>query len=340
VDPDRRAVDALRGRLRRAGVIVKTVGSPEELEAAVLHALQDQKAEAERRRSSHGQPVSPGGPVSRDRPAATTSPAGGPPWMAPPLDRMVDRRELGERLLEALLAPGAGEVGLTTGLHGAGGFGKTRLATWACHQPRVRQRYPGGLLWATVGQEGGGAQLAERVNDLAYALSGQRPALSDPDNAGAELGRLLEGSDRGPVLLVVDDVAGAGQAGELADLVGDLRWVEASTALFGTTLPAEAGLALAGTASAATLARALAQAGHLLAPFDDIPGALGATLASRLDGVPGLETAVATYRARLPRPRLEPRWPLPDRPHPAHLRTLTGHTYWVNAGVYLLAYRG
>jgi WD40 repeat protein len=43
-----------------------------------------------------------------------------------------------------------------------------------------------------------------------------------------------------------------------------------------------------------------------------------------------MEAAVAAYRAQLPRPRLDPRWPLPGRPHPAHLRTLTGHTEWVN----------
>jgi integrase len=118
---------------------------------------------------------------------------------------------------------------------------------------------------------------------------------------------------------------GAGRRRELADVVGDLRWVEATASRFGSTAQAEAGLALAGTPAAATLARSLSQAGHLLTLFDP-PGAMGATLASRLDGVPGVEAAVAGYRTYLPRPRLDPRWPLPDRPHPAHLRTLTGHT--------------
>jgi WD40 repeat protein len=124
--------------------------------------------------------------------------------MAPPLDRMVERPELGGRLVAALTAPLPAEVGLTTGLAGAGGFGKTRMATWVCHRPEIEQRYPGGLLWATVGQEVHGADLAERVNDLAFALCGQRPAAFDPDAAGAELGRLLD--EREPVLLVVDDV--------------------------------------------------------------------------------------------------------------------------------------
>ncbi|HET9254838.1 MAG TPA: hypothetical protein VFO16_06500, partial [Pseudonocardiaceae bacterium] len=43
------------------------------------------------------------------------------PWMAPPLDRMVERPELGGRLVEALVASAPSEVGLTTALRGAGG---------------------------------------------------------------------------------------------------------------------------------------------------------------------------------------------------------------------------
>ncbi|MFE5819901.1 NB-ARC domain-containing protein [Streptomyces sp. NPDC056479] len=127
------------------------------------------------------------------------------PWMAPPLDRIVERPELASQLMAALLAPEATEVGMTTGLRGAGGFGKTTLAAWACHQPRLPERYPGGLLWATLGQEIRGADLAERINDLAWVLSERRPTLSDPDAAGAELGRLLDERAE-PVLLVVDDV--------------------------------------------------------------------------------------------------------------------------------------
>ena len=139
------------------------------------------------------------------RPAAGGAGGRRRPWMAPPVDRMVDRAELAGWLLAALTGPGPAEVGLTTGLAGAGGFGKTRLASWACHRPEVGRRYPGGLLWVTVGQQVRGAELAERVNDLAVALSGQRPAISDPDTAGAELGRLLD-EHGAPVLLVVDDV--------------------------------------------------------------------------------------------------------------------------------------
>jgi hypothetical protein len=124
--------------------------------------------------------------------------------MAPPLDRMVERPELGDQLVAALVASVPSEVGLTTGLQGAGGFGKTWLAAWACHRSEVDRRYPGGLLWVTVGQEVRGADLAGRINDLTATLGGERPTISSPDAAGAELGRLLDTRDA--VLLVVDDV--------------------------------------------------------------------------------------------------------------------------------------
>jgi WD40 repeat protein len=149
--------------------------------------------------------------VDRDREGSVVQPTNGElvavgrrPWMSPRLDRMVERPELGAQLLAVLLADGPAEVGLTTGLQGAGGFGKTRLATWVSNLPEIDQHYPGGLLWVTVGQEAHGADLAVRINDLSYAVSGQRPAISDPNAAGAELGRLLDEGE--PALLVVDDV--------------------------------------------------------------------------------------------------------------------------------------
>jgi WD40 repeat protein len=125
------------------------------------------------------------------------------PWMAPLLERMIERPELGGQLVAALTSYRPSEVGLTTELHGAGGFGKTRLATWACHLPAIKVRYPGGLLWVTLGQDVHGIDLAMHINNISFALSGQYPAISDPDAAGVELGRLLD--EREPVLLVIDD---------------------------------------------------------------------------------------------------------------------------------------
>jgi WD40 repeat protein len=115
---------------------------------------------------------------------------------------------------------------------------------------------------------------------------------------------------------------------ELAGVVCDLRWIEGKIAHLGTTVSVEADLATVATATARMLGRALGQASYLLTTISP-PTALGATLASRLDGFSGIEHAAAAYRAQLPSPVLYPAWPLPDQPDPACLRTLTGHTGWV-----------
>jgi WD40 repeat protein len=127
------------------------------------------------------------------------------PWMAPPMtDGMVNRPELSQQLLDLVCRDGAGPVAVA-GVHGAGGFGKSTLAAWLCHQPPVRQRFPGGLLWVTVGERIADAELASTVNDLAEQLTGDRPAFADPMQAGFRLGDLLD--DRlDPVLMVIDDV--------------------------------------------------------------------------------------------------------------------------------------
>jgi len=168
VDVDRSRVDQFRQRLLQHRVTV-FVSSPDDLAARVGEGL---------------------AALARDHAASEVGV--GRPWMAPPLDRMVERPELANRLIAALNALDAGDVALTTGLAGAGGFGKTMLATWVCHRPEIRRRYAGGLLWATVGQEIHGADLAEKINDLSRVLGGRRPAIFDPDAAGAELGRLLD----------------------------------------------------------------------------------------------------------------------------------------------------
>jgi WD40 repeat protein len=559
VDVDGRAVEAFRRRLREAGVVVRTFTDPGDLGGAVLHALAQLRTRA--------------GEASR--------PAGRP-WMAPaPSGPVVDRPELAAELLAGLTAPGAQAVALTTALEGAGGFGKTTLAEQVCRRPEVAARFPGGLLWVTVGRRRSGADLAGEIGGLCEVLGAARPATADPRVAGARLGELLDA--REPTLLVVDDVwtadqlapfligglpcrrlvtarnagvvprggvsllvdemtpgqaaatltagvaglpseavdrlltltgrwpvllglvnaavaghvragapagqaagwvadrleadgptgvdvadagsraqtaaatvgaslelldaaereryldlgvfpadvdvgepvlallwgatggvdaagcrllrekltrlrlavgrwddggpalrlhdvvraylrhrlggglaarqdafveaarglppagpgtaahwwalpaepvylwrhlahhlRGAGRRGELDALACDLRWVQAKTRRLGSPTPAAADLAAAGGPTAAVLREALGHAAHLLTPVEPA-AALGATLASRLDGVAGVEDAVACYRAGLPLPRLENRWPLPDLPHPARPEPREGH---------------
>ena len=88
-------------------------------------------------------------------------------------------------------------------LVGAGGFGKTTLAAEACRNDEVITRFPAGILWVTLGEGIEGATLATKINDLSELLSGHRPTLSDPDQAGHNLGVVLGET---AWLLVIDDV--------------------------------------------------------------------------------------------------------------------------------------
>jgi WD40 repeat protein len=125
--------------------------------------------------------------------------------MAPaPSGPVVDRAELAAALVAALTGAGSAPVGLTTALEGAGGFGKTTLAAQVCRRREVAARFPGGLLWATVGEHRAGADLAGEVGRLCEVLSGGRPGTADPLVAGTRLGELLD--QREAMLLVVDDV--------------------------------------------------------------------------------------------------------------------------------------
>jgi WD40 repeat protein len=94
------------------------------------------------------------------------------------------------------------EGAAVVGVVGAGGFGKTTLVAQVCH--RVRDAFPGGVLWVTVGEQVSYPALAEKINDLCELVGGARPGLTDPAAAGHRLGTLLAGCP--PTLLVVDDV--------------------------------------------------------------------------------------------------------------------------------------
>jgi len=132
-----------------------------------------------------------------------------PPYrcMAPAREQFVARREY-EKAVQALLAGGGKErvatVGLTTALQGAGGFGKTALATELCYDPRVREQYPDGVLWTTLGEEIDATGRLARVRDLIrWWTEKDPPAFETVSAASAHLRQEVEGKR---VLLVVDDV--------------------------------------------------------------------------------------------------------------------------------------
>jgi uncharacterized protein DUF4062/NB-ARC domain-containing protein len=180
--------EVFRTSLSECGITTATVTSSESLSEALYQALVT---------LDHSGAISEG---SRWR---------GPVWAVPPLrGDEVARPGLMDNLVAAVTRPGAGAVGMTTGLWGAGGFGKTTLARLLVHRPEVKEQFPDGVVWVTVGEDAVGPELAEKVTNVVGLLCGVRLPLTDPLAAGAELGRVL--GDR-RVLLVVDDVWASAQ---------------------------------------------------------------------------------------------------------------------------------
>ncbi|MFD4821298.1 NB-ARC domain-containing protein [Streptomyces rubiginosohelvolus] len=96
-------------------------------------------------------------------------------------------------------------VGITTALEGAGGFGKTTLATLVCANRRVRRRFRGRVYTVTMGRDvRGRSAIAAKVAEATAFITGDTTAFEDPDRAGEHLGRLLE--QRRRTLIVLDDV--------------------------------------------------------------------------------------------------------------------------------------
>ncbi len=91
---------------------------------------------------------------------------------------------------------------------GCRGFGKTTLARLLVHRQEIQQRFPNGVVWVTIREDSAGPELAEKVANVVALLGRDRPVVTHPVAAGAELGRVL--GDR-RVLLVVDDVWSAAQ---------------------------------------------------------------------------------------------------------------------------------
>lgn len=123
-------------------------------------------------------------------------------------------------------------VGMTTAVRGAGGFGKTTIARMVAQTEQVRRHFPDGVLWLTVGEDTRGPDLAEKVNQLCWQLTGVKPPLTDPLLAGGQLGQAL-GDKR--LLLILDDVWSAAQMAPF--LQGGSRTVRLVTTRQHSVLP-------------------------------------------------------------------------------------------------------
>jgi hypothetical protein len=82
---------------------------------------------------------------------------------------VVDRPEEVGKVVAALRRRGGGTVGITTAVHGAGGFGKTTVAKMVRADRRVLRRFGGRVYWVTLGRDAGREALAGLVNGLIRA---------------------------------------------------------------------------------------------------------------------------------------------------------------------------
>jgi WD40 repeat protein len=128
-----------------------------------------------------------------------------PGWAVPRTDEL-------EEIVAAVCARPGAAVGITTGLEGAGGFGKTMLAEMACADGRVCEHFEGRIYAVTIGRDvRGTAAIAAKVIEAIRFITGHAVTYTDPGMAGDELGRLLDQYLGRRILLMLDDVWDADQ---------------------------------------------------------------------------------------------------------------------------------
>ncbi|WP_263354759.1 NB-ARC domain-containing protein [Acidicapsa acidisoli] len=132
--------------------------------------------------------------------------------MAPQLpEPFIQRPVEFNRLKSALLSGDGDAIALTAPLRGAGGFGKTVLASALAHDEEIQDAFPDGILWVTLGQK---PNLVQILADLIYKLTLEHVAFSKPNVAANRLKDLLE---RRHCLLVIDDAWYRGHLRHLLD---------------------------------------------------------------------------------------------------------------------------
>jgi WD40 repeat protein len=115
------------------------------------------------------------------------------------VDRSTDLDMLVSLLADAAEPAAASRV---VSVVGPGGFGKTTLATQACHDGRVTGPFPE-ILWVEAGEHCTAARVVQLISDLCVHLEGERLPFSDAEQAGFHLARVL--ADR-RILIVIDNV--------------------------------------------------------------------------------------------------------------------------------------
>jgi WD40 repeat protein len=124
------------------------------------------------------------------------------PFMAPDLpEGFIDRPHEFDQLRSLLLDHERREpVAITTALRGAGGLGKTTLAVALCHDEEIQAAFDDGIFWITLGKR---PNLLDGLTKLYAALTGDRPAFRDVEDAASHLATRL---DDKTCLIILDDV--------------------------------------------------------------------------------------------------------------------------------------
>lgn len=119
---------------------------------------------------------------------------------------VVDRPDEVGQVVTALIGRSGATVGITTAVHGAGGFGKTTVAKLVRSDPRVLRKFARRIYWVTLGRDvRTPAAIAEKVNDLIARIDpGNAVTFTDPQQAGEHLAAMLAAGPH--CLVVLDDV--------------------------------------------------------------------------------------------------------------------------------------
>ncbi|PYC77348.1 hypothetical protein C7C46_19110 [Streptomyces tateyamensis] len=223
----------------------------------------------------------------------------------PPEPGLVHRSEDFDSVISLLAEANASGRSPVLAVCGPGGFGKTTLVTQVCEDPGVRETFPE-ILWVETGEGCTAARVVELISDLCVHVDGTRPALTDPEQAGFHLARVLQ--DR-RVLLVIDNVWSA------ADLAPFLFGAPSCTRLVTTrnirTCPSTAQVLRLGPMSAPEISELLTRSvSRLTRPAADRLAALcggwpllatvvGSNVSSDLDAGASAERAVSEARQAL-----------------------------------------
>jgi hypothetical protein len=108
-----------------------------------------------------------------------------PPVPPEPPGWVVSRPAEVAQVVRGLCSTDGQAVGITTALHGAGGFGKTTLASIVCAEKRIRQRFGRRIYHVTLGRDVRSAEaIAGRVCELALsaAMAPISPTRASPDD--------------------------------------------------------------------------------------------------------------------------------------------------------------